>query len=373
MKVTTLSISNGAAANISMGQTLNMSAAKVLHVTNGDVVLDWTINVLRDEARIYQFVANDIYQGTIDQNAKTITIYVPASVDVTNIVPTIVYSDNATITPATGIAQDFSQPVTYTVTNNTAVTEYTVTVIAIDKAKALFIGAASSMDDLDPEAKAACTWMMSNVEGTLYASFADLHAGTIDLSECKIMWWHYHKDGGVDGHDQFVANAPEALEAKNEIRQFYENGGALFLTRYATNLASFIGVTGDDEWTTPNNCWGQDEDKAELCGGPWEFRIWDGQTGHAMFQDTPPMPVTTSPTLPPNTISVRTGETTPTMPLGRLAPVEPSSVSAVTVPSSHGSILPTTARVVSSVSAPAATTGTLTPSRLAMWRTSTRT
>ena len=37
MKVTTLSISNGAAANISMGQTLNMSAAKVLHVTNGDV------------------------------------------------------------------------------------------------------------------------------------------------------------------------------------------------------------------------------------------------------------------------------------------------------------------------------------------------
>jgi len=285
MKVTTLSISNGAAANISMGQTLNMSAAKVLHVTNGDVVLDWTINVLRDEARIYQFVANDIYQGTIDQNTKTITIYVPASVDVTNIVPTIVYSDNATITPATGIAQDFSQPVTYTVTNNTAVTEYTVTVIAIDKAKALFIGAAPSMDDLDPEAKAACTWMMSNVEGTLYASFADLHAGTIDLSECKIMWWHYHKDGGVDGHDQFVANAPEALEAKNEIRQFYENGGALFLTRYATNLASFIGVTGDDEWTTPNNCWGQDEDKAELCGGPWEFRIWDGQTGHAMFQD----------------------------------------------------------------------------------------
>lgn len=108
MKVTTLSISNGAAANISMGQTLNMSAAKVLHVTNGDVVLDWTINVLRDEARIYQFVANDIYQGTIDQNAKTITIYVPASVDVTNIVPTIVYSDNATITPATGIAQDFT-------------------------------------------------------------------------------------------------------------------------------------------------------------------------------------------------------------------------------------------------------------------------
>lgn len=125
--------------------------------------------------------------------------------------------------------------------------------------------------------------MMSNVEGTLYASFADIHAGSVDLSECKIMWWHYHKDGGVDGHDQFVANAPEALEAKNEIRAFYENGGALFLTRYATNLPSFIGTTGDDEWTTPNNCWGQDEDKAELCGGPWDFKIYGGQNNHPLY------------------------------------------------------------------------------------------
>jgi hypothetical protein len=92
-------------------------------------------------------------------------------------------------------------------------------VIAIDKPKALFIGAAATMDDLDLEAKEACTWMMSNVEGTLYASFADIHAGSVDLSECKIMWWHYHKDGGVDGHDQFVANAPEAVVALERKKQ----------------------------------------------------------------------------------------------------------------------------------------------------------
>ena len=192
MKVTSLSISNGAQCNISLGQTLNMDAAKVMHVSNGDVFLDWTISVLRDEARIYQFVVNDIYRGNIDQEAKTITIYVPASVDITNLVPTIEFSANATITPASGVSQDFSNPVTYTVTNNSAESTYTVTVIAIDKPKALFIGAASTMDDLDPEAKEACLWMMSNVEGTLYASFAELKAGTVDLDECKIMWWHFH-------------------------------------------------------------------------------------------------------------------------------------------------------------------------------------
>lgn len=285
MKVTALQLSEGATCNVSQGQTLDMNAAQVLHVVNGDTYLDWTLSVLHDEARITQFVVNDIYQGAIDQTAKTITIYVPASVGVSNLVPTITYSNNATITPSSGVAQDFSQPVTYKVTNNSAESTYVVTVIAIDKPAALFIGSAAMMDDLDAEAKAACQWMLANVPNSLYASFADLRSSTIDLSECKVMWWHYHVDGGVDGHDVFVAKATDALDTKNELRQYYENGGAFFLTRYATNLPSFIGATGDDEWTTPNNCWGQNEDAAELCGGPWSFRIFDGKNDHALFQN----------------------------------------------------------------------------------------
>ena len=284
MQVTKLSISDGASCNVKQGETLNLDAAKVLKVKNGDVFLNWTLSVLHDEARITSFVINDIYQGTIDQTAKTITVYVPGSIGLTSLVPTIVYSQNASITPATGVAQDFTNPVTYTVKNNSAEATYTVKVIAIDKPKALFIGEPSSMNDLDPEAKAACQWMLGNVPGTLYASFADVEANTVDLSECKVIWWHYHFNGGVDGHDQFVAKAPYALSAVNQLRKYYENGGAFFLTRYATNLPSFIGATGDDEWTTPNNCWGQDEDGAELCGGPWSFRIFDGMNNHPMWQ-----------------------------------------------------------------------------------------
>lgn len=284
MQVTKLSISNGASCNVKQGETLNLDAAKVLKVKNGDVFLNWTLSVLHDEARITSFVINDIYQGTIDQTAKTITVYVPGSIGLTSLVPTIVYSQNASITPASGVAQDFTNPVTYTVKNNSAEATYTVKVIAIDKPKALFIGEPSSMNDLDPEAKTACQWMLGNVPGTLYASFADVEANTVDLSECKVIWWHYHFNGGVDGHDQFVAKAPYALSAVNQLRKYYENGGAFFLTRYATNLPSFIGATGDDEWTTPNNCWGQDEDGAELCGGPWSFRIFDGMNNHPMWQ-----------------------------------------------------------------------------------------
>ena len=218
MQVTKLSISNGASCNVKQGETLNLDAAKVLKVKNGDVFLNWTLSVLHDEARITSFVINDIYQGTIDQTAKTITVYVPGSIGLTSLVPTIVYSQNASITPASGVAQDFTNPVTYTVKNNSAEATYTVKVIAIDKPKALFIGEPSSMNDLDPEAKTACQWMLGNVPGTLYASFADVEANTVDLSECKVIWWHYHFNGGVDGHDQFVAKAPFALSAVNQLR-----------------------------------------------------------------------------------------------------------------------------------------------------------
>ena len=285
MEVTSLKLSDGARCNLHQGDILNMNEAKDLIVKNGDVQLNWTLCVLNDEAKIYQFYVNEIYQGAIDQDAKTITIYVPATVDITTLIPTITLSPNATVTPGSGVTQDFSEPVEYTVTNNSAESTYMVTVIAIEKPHALFVGSASTMNDLDPEAKAACQWMLGNISNSLYASFADLRSGTIDLSECKVIWWHWHVDGGVDGHDVFAAKATDALETKNVLRQFYENGGAFFFTRYATNMPSFIGVTGNDEWTTPNNCWGQNEDAAELCGGPWSFRIFDGQTNHALWQN----------------------------------------------------------------------------------------
>ena len=284
MTVTELRLSEGAEANVQKGQTVNMEGAQNIHVTNGDLFLDWKLVAKRDEAKIYSFIVNEVYNGIIDQSAKTITVYVPGGVDITALVPSVEFSEGAVCQPLSGVAQDFTNPVVYTVTNGTAQAQYTVNVFVIDKPRAVFVGNAPTMNELDPEAKEACSWMLANVEKSLYASFADIQMETVDLSECKVIWWHFHYDGGVDGHDQFVTRAPYAIDAKNQLRTYYENGGAFFLTRYATNLPSFIGVTGDDEWTTPNNCWGQNEADAELCGGPWDFKKYAGQTGHPLWQ-----------------------------------------------------------------------------------------
>lgn len=60
----------------------------------------------------------------------------PTGTDVTALQPTIVVSDLATVSPASGEEQDFTDPVTYTVTAEDETTqEYvvTVTVLAEDE------------------------------------------------------------------------------------------------------------------------------------------------------------------------------------------------------------------------------------------------
>ena len=282
MSVTKLSLSDGAKSNVNVNDQLNMSTPQAVHVTNGDVYLYWTIKAQRDEAKITSFKINDTYVGTINEDTKTIMVYIPASLDIKNLTPTIVYSENATISPASGIATDFTNPVIYTVNNNTASNTYTVTVKQIDKPQALYVGLAQSMDELNIEEKTACNWMLQNIPNSLYASFTDIKNGSIDLSDCKVIWWHFHKDGGVDGKSNFEKAAPEALEAIPQLKDFYKNGGSFLFTRYATNMPGELGIAKNGG--VPNNCWGQVEADAETCGGPWDFKM-TGHTDHALYQN----------------------------------------------------------------------------------------
>lgn len=282
MSVTKLNLSDGAKSNVNVKDLLNMSVPQAVHVTNGDVSLDWTIKAQRDEAKITSFKINDTYVGTINEDNKTIMVYVPVSLDIKSLTPSITYSENATISPASGIVTDFTNPVTYTVSNNTANSTYTVTVQQIDKPQALYVGLAQNMSELNPEEQTACKWMLENIPNSLYASFTDLKNGSIDLSECKVIWWHFHKDGGVDGKEAFEKAAPEALEAIPQLKDFYKNGGSFLFTRYATNMPGELGIAKNGG--VPNNCWGQVEADAETCGGLWDFKI-KGHTDHALYQN----------------------------------------------------------------------------------------
>ena len=76
--------------------------------------------------------------GTVNEGAKTIALTVPYGTDVTALVPSIVHT-GASVSPNTGVAQDFTSPVTYTVTAADSSSQaYTVTVsVAANPAKAI--------------------------------------------------------------------------------------------------------------------------------------------------------------------------------------------------------------------------------------------
>lgn len=281
MTVTAIEVSEGADASVKTGDVLNFSCTQMVKVTNGDTHLDYTVVIKHDEAKILSFKLNDTYAGIIDQENHNISVRVPSTTDVTALIPAITTSEGATVTPASGQAIDFTNPVDFIVSYNTASAVYTVTVILSDAPDAVYVGLATQMDDLNAEEKAAATWMLGNIPNSQYISFADVQAGRVDLSKCKLMWWHLHIDGGIDNMEKFDNAAPAAVNALVQMKELYNNGMNLLLTRYATYYAAKLGATKDGN--NPNNCWGQVEESGEIAGGAWNFFI-QGHTDHLIYQ-----------------------------------------------------------------------------------------
>ena len=85
---------------------------------------------------------------TIDPTTKVISATLPAGTDATKLVPTITLSPKATVTPATGVAQDFSKAVTYTVTAEDGTTQAystTVTVAVPPFSGLVYVGSGSGL------------------------------------------------------------------------------------------------------------------------------------------------------------------------------------------------------------------------------------
>ena len=269
MTLTALKLSAGATANYKVGDKFNMTSPIVMHVENGNVFQDYKVSVKHDEARILSFVLNDLYLGIVDQVAHTISVSVPVGTDIKSLVPTIKTTDGATVSPQSGLPCDFTNPVDFTVTYNTASTTYKVTVKEKGNPVVLYLGLAQTAAQLNPE-------------NSDYASFADLAAGRVVMTDCKVIWWHFHKDGGLEGKGAFEANAPEAVDytVLDKLKEFYHAGGSFLLTRYAVNLPYYLG----EAECFPNNAWGGKESDAERVGSPWEFAI-TGHTDHALWQN----------------------------------------------------------------------------------------
>ncbi|MEW5846700.1 MAG: DUF5018 domain-containing protein [Bacteroidota bacterium] len=126
----------GATVQVS-GTTSNDFTSPVTYTVTAEdgSTQDWVVTVnlaaASTEKDILTFTIAGQVSSTIDAVAGTVTVVMPFGTNVTSLTPTITISQYATIDPASGVAQDFTNPVTYTVTaqdNSTKTWTVTVTV-----------------------------------------------------------------------------------------------------------------------------------------------------------------------------------------------------------------------------------------------------
>jgi YD repeat-containing protein len=132
----TITVSAKATVSPSSGSSQDFSKSVAYTVTAEDGSKQ-TYNVAvslgkSPEKDILTFAFNGITPAlvcTIDAATKTISATLPAGTDATKLVPTLTLSPKASVSPATGVAQDFTNPVNYTVTAEDATTvTYKVTI-----------------------------------------------------------------------------------------------------------------------------------------------------------------------------------------------------------------------------------------------------
>ncbi|MDR2741634.1 MAG: DUF5018 domain-containing protein [Treponema sp.] len=119
----------GSAVTPASGTAENFTNPVTYRVTAGDgSTRDYTVIVRLAEPGTKAITSFAVGSATGEISEQTIAITVPYGSDITSLSPTITFTGNA-VTPASGTAQNFTNPVTYRVTADDGSTrDYTVTV-----------------------------------------------------------------------------------------------------------------------------------------------------------------------------------------------------------------------------------------------------
>ncbi len=284
MVVTTMTLAPGASSNVRVGDHLNMESDKNIHITSGSLVMDYRLAVRNDEAKLTNFVLEGV-KGAINEETKTVTVSVLATsgIDLSSATFELTCSEDATCFPSSGSAGDFSDPANpfqITLTDNTAVSVYTVVIDLIQRPTAVFAGAAANIDALGEEEKAAAKWLTSNIPGSAYLSWDDIASGEGILDECKFIFFHRH---GVDypTYESFEGGEPKAIAALPVLNEYWKRGGAFVLQREGVNLAAALGAM--PKTGCPNNVFnGSGEGSDKMGDDPWTLPVFD--KSHALWQ-----------------------------------------------------------------------------------------
>lgn len=144
-RVPTISVSTGASINPASGVLTDLSSPVTYTVTaqDGITTQDWVISIAtlpNTETDITRFsLAEQTGPSTINRTDHTIEIEVNSGTDVSDLVPTLEVSPGASVDPADGVSQDFTNAVEYLVTAEDGISTENWTV-NVSVARAVGIG-----------------------------------------------------------------------------------------------------------------------------------------------------------------------------------------------------------------------------------------
>ncbi|MCR4436407.1 MAG: S-layer homology domain-containing protein [Clostridiales bacterium] len=183
----TISVSSGATITPASGVARNFTSPVTYTVKSaGGTSQTWTVavTVAPSSAKdITSFsIPGQVGTAAINTTAHTVAVQMPATTDLSSLTPTIGVSAGASVDPASGVAQDFTSPVTYRVTAaDLSTQDWTVTVTTLPIITVAGSAAADSTVTMVAPANTAVsssdkTWTIDITSGTVKSgvSISDL-------------------------------------------------------------------------------------------------------------------------------------------------------------------------------------------------------
>lgn len=234
-------IATGTTVDVASGVARDFTSPKVYTVVsnNGYTAKQYTVTVTQIQApRIDSFVINGTV-GIIDNTANSIVVILTPGTNLSSLAPVITLPADQTVTPASGVAQNFSTgKVTYTVKNKENITKvYDVTVESIAPTKYAFLGLENDISSLDDDdAKAAATWMQTTYGANFkYIKIADISAQNIGDVKVAMLYYLTPKENqGFSATSSDVTKMlPVALRAgasqANVLKSWVKGGGDMLI------------------------------------------------------------------------------------------------------------------------------------------------
>nr|WP_315203559.1 hypothetical protein [uncultured Flavobacterium sp.] len=234
-------IAEGTTVDVASGVARDFTSPKVYTVlsNNGYTAKQYTVNVKQIKVpSIESFTINGTV-GIIDNAANSIVVILPAGTNLSSLSPVITLSAEQTVSPSSGVNQDFSKgAVQYTVTNKEKLTKvYSVSVQSIAATKYAFLGMEDNISSLkDDDAKAAATWMQSTYGADFkYIKIADISAQNIgDVKVAMLYYLTPKEDLGFSATPTDVSTMlPAALRAGSSqaqvLKSWVKGGGDMLI------------------------------------------------------------------------------------------------------------------------------------------------